>query len=147
MAGGLGMNLTNGLEEHPTAFYITSGATLVMMTGLFGLLMRRFRSLDVEGTSRAKMSQYHALKNFQTVMDNVEASLASVECPTMTKAAFEDLVHSIVPGAQPDEIDLIFKSMDLDKSGAVDNTDLLVAKRQKWRRRVMKPFLHPTASS
>ena len=140
------MNLTNGLEEHPTAFYITSGATLVMMTGLFGLLMRRFRSLDVEGTSRAKMSQYHALKNFQTVMDNVEASLASVESPTMTKAAFEDLVHSIVPGAQPDEIDLIFKSMDLDKSGEVDNTDL-VAKRQKWRRRVMKPFLHPTASS
>ena len=145
MAGGLGMNLTNGLEEHPTAFYITSGATLVMMTGLFGLLMRRFRSLDVEGTSRAKMSQYHALKNFQTVMDNVEASL-DVVSPTMTKAAFEDLVHSIVPGAQPDEIDLIFKSMDLDKSGEVDNTDL-VAKRQKWRRRVMKPFLHPTASS
>ena len=50
VAGGFGMNLTHGLEDHPTAFCITSGATVALMTALFGLLMRRFRLLDLDST-------------------------------------------------------------------------------------------------
>ena len=80
------------------------------------------------------MSQYHALKSYQTVMDSVEANLVSSkgQQPSMTKPDFENLVYSIVPSAQPDEIDLIFKSMDLDKSGSVDNTDLASRKQRPF---------------
>ena len=74
VAGAMGMNLTNGFEEHPTAFYVTSSATLTLMGLLFANLMRRFRMLDFEGTSQAKRCQYHALKNYQLVLDQVETS-------------------------------------------------------------------------
>jgi len=141
VAGGFGMNLTHGLEDHPTAFCITSGATVALMTALFGLLMRRFRLLDLDSTSRARTSQYHALKNFQAVVDGVEARLTRGDANTpssMTRSDFEALVNSIVPGAQPDEIDLIFKSLDLDRSGSVENQEILNSRNRASGRFRMK---------
>jgi len=146
VAGGMGMNLTNGFEEHPTAFYVTSGATLTFMAFLFAKLMRRFRMLDFEGASQAKRGQYHALKNYQLVLDQVETSLKfrygqngtrksnkavvgqedslAAKEHIVTREEFEGIIQKIVPSAQPDEIDLIFKSFDTNKSGTVEHCEL-----------------------
>ena len=113
----------HGFEEHPSAFYMTGVGMTALMTLLFNRLMKRFKSLDYD-TSKAKRSHYYALKNYQTVLDQVEAKLIINKCDKVTKKEFESVIKSIVPNVQPDEIDLIFKSFDSDKSGTVESSEI-----------------------
>ena len=116
-------------------FYNVSG-TLTLMVLLFGQFMRRFRLLDYD-TSEAKRCHYHALKNYQSVLDQVEVTLLSRRKSTkgdstgevqgnaaLTRDDLEKILHRIVPTVQEDEVDIIFKSFDSDKSGTVEHTDL-----------------------
>ena len=134
------MNLTHGLEEHPYAFYLTCGGMMVCNTTLFSVLYGRHRLLDSD-TSEARMRHYYALKNYLSVLDEVEARLkiesqsnvkndvkskgntASNGNDYVTKEQFGNVLKSVV-NAQQDEIDLIFKSFDANRSGVLEMEEL-----------------------
>ena len=131
------MNMTHGLEEHPYAFYITCGGGAVCTSTLFSILYGRYRLLDAD-TSEARMRHYYALKNYLTVLDEVEARLmvrsvktlddtdrnASIEDTNyVTKEQFGDVLKSVVT-VQADEVDLIFKSFDANRSGVLELEEL-----------------------
>ena len=69
-----GMNLTHGFEEHPIAFYLTCGGMVGCTSTFFSILYGRYRLLDSD-TSEARMRHYYALKNYLSVLDEVEARL------------------------------------------------------------------------
>lgn len=131
------MNMTHGLEEHPYAFYVTCGCMAVCTSTLFSILYGRYRLLDSD-TSEARMRHYYALKNYLSVLDEVEARLKIRsekdldgdyqnenigDTNYVTKEQFGDVLRSVV-NAQPDEIDLIFKSFDADRSGVLEINEL-----------------------
>ena len=43
VAGFFGMNLTSGLESHPTAFFITTSAIVFCSAGMIAILLRKLR--------------------------------------------------------------------------------------------------------
>ena len=129
----------HGLEEHPYAFYLTCGGMVACTSTLFSVLYGRYRSLDSD-TSEARMRHYYALKNYLSVLDEVEARL-KIESQTnanndvenkgntiskdyVTKEQFGDVLKSVV-NAQQDEIDLIFKSFDANRSGVLEMEELI----------------------
>ena len=131
------MNLTHGFEEHPIAFYLTCGGMVGCTSTFFSILYGRYRLLDSD-TSEARMRHYYALKNYLSVLDEVEARLkiegnvsnkAFGNEPLnntnnyVTKEQFGNVLKSVV-NAQQDEIDLIFKSFDANRSGVLEMDEL-----------------------
>ena len=128
------MNLTHGFEEHPIAFYLTCGGMVGCTSTFFSILYGRYRLLDSD-TSEARMRHYYALKNYLSVLDEVEARLkiegnisnkaSGNESPNnhVTKEQFGNVLKSVV-NAQQDEIDLIFKSFDANRSGVLEMDEL-----------------------
>ena len=127
--------MTHGFEEHAYAFYLTCGGMVVCTSTLFTILYGRYRLLDSD-TSEARMRHYYALKNYLSVLDEVEARLKiktdlnkddqqqmSNESNYVTKEQFGKVLKSVV-NAQTDEIDLIFKSFDADRSGVLEMEEL-----------------------
>merc|ERR1712223_1697989 len=135
LAGIGGMNMTHGFEEHPIAFYLTCGGMVACTSTFFSILYGRYRLLDSD-TSEARMRHYYALKNYLSVLDEVEARLKIGGSPVMkssendsesnnyvTKEQFGNVLKSVV-NAQQDEIDLIFKSFDANRSGVLELDEL-----------------------
>ena len=134
------MNLTHGFEEHPYAFYLTCGGMVACTSTFFSVLYGRYRLLDSD-TSEARMRHYYALKNYLSVLDEVEARLKiesqsnanddidnkgniiSNDNNYVTKEQFGNVLKSVV-NAQQDEIDLIFKSFDANRSGVLEMEEL-----------------------
>ena len=134
------MNLTHGFEEHPYAFYLTCGGMVACTSTFFSILYGRYRLLDSD-TSEARMRHYYALKNYLSVLDEVEARLKVEGQLTssggvsngdenigsknnyVTKEEFGNILKSVV-SAQQDEIDLIFKSFDANRSGVLELDEL-----------------------
>ena len=132
-----GMNMTHGFEEHPIAFYLTCGGMVGCTSTFFSILYGRYRLLDSD-TSEARMRHYYALKNYLSVLDEVEARLkiegnisnqaSGNESQNnannyVTKEQFGNVLKSVV-NAQQDEIDLIFKSFDANRSGVLEMDEL-----------------------
>ena len=131
------MNLTHGFEEHPIAFYLTCGGMVGCTSTFFTILYGRYRLLDSD-PSEARMRHYYALKNYLSVLDEVEARLkiesnisnkssgnesTSGNNNYVTKEQFGNVLKSVV-NAQQDEIDLIFKSFDANRSGVLEMDEL-----------------------
>ena len=145
------MNMTHGFEEHPIAFYLTCGGMVGCTSTFFSILYGRYRLLDSD-TSEARMRHYYALKNYLSVLDEVEARLKiegnisnkssendSESNNYVTKEQFGNVLKSVV-NAQQDEIDLIFKSFDANRSGVLEMDELTDEKTsdEKKRDRNMK---------
>ena len=137
------MNLTHGLEEHSYAFYLTCGGMVACTSTFFSVLYGRYRLLDSD-TSEARMRHYYALKNYLSVLDEVEARLkiesqsnakndegttTTNDTNYVTKEQFGDVLKSVV-NAQQDEIDLIFKSFDANRSGVLEMEELETDERE-----------------
>ena len=133
LSGIGGMNMTHGFEEHPFAFYATCCAMGLGTSALFTILYGRYRLLDSD-TSEARMRHYYALKNYLNVLDEVEARLKiqskkqqqnvdDSKNNYVTKEEFGNVLQSVI-NAQPDEIDLIFKSFDANRSGVLEINEL-----------------------
>ena len=121
-SGIAGMNLQHGFEEHEHAFYIITGTMILTSTVLFRMLLRRFRNLDSD-TSEAKRAQYHMLRNSQCILDEVEARLLRGHhspSNTVSYEEFETVLKTILPDVRKEEIDLIFKSFDTNRSGVIE---------------------------
>ena len=121
--------MTHGFEEHPYAFYLCCGGMIACTSTLFTVLYGRYRLLDSD-TSEARMRHYYALKNYLVVLDEVEARLKineanyiGPESNYVTKQEFGNVLKSVV-NAQQDEIDLIFKSFDANRSGVLEMDEL-----------------------
>ena len=146
------MNLTHGFEEHPIAFYLTCGGMVGCTSTFFSILYGRYRLLDSD-TSEARMRHYYALKNYLSVLDEVEARLKiegnisnkssdkdSESNNYVTKEQFGNVLKSVV-NAQQDEIDLIFKSFDANRSGVLEMDELTDEKTSDEKKRDKKmPF-------
>ena len=149
LAGVGGMNMTHGFEEHPLAFYLTCGGMVACTSTFFSILYGRYRLLDSD-TSEARMRHYYALKNYLSVLDEVEArlkiggsprvkngpvdahenSIIKNETNYVTKEQFGNVLKSVI-NAQQDEIDLIFKSFDADRSGILEMDELTDEKKSR----------------
>lgn len=125
-----GMNLQHGFETHEHAFYVICGGMGLTSTLLFRMLLRRFRNLDAD-TSEAKRAHYQVLKNYQSILDEVEARLLkgdSSDSTAIMKDDFEKVLKDLVPNVQPDELTLMFKSYDTNRSGTIEGSEIEAAK-------------------
>merc|ERR1719430_1299406 len=121
VVGGLfGMNLVSGLENHPTAFYITLSGVAVMMTGIFAGFATNYRKLRID-TSTAH--SFKTLKNFFTYVDDLEYI---VKKKKLNEREFKDALHQVTGLKITDEeSEFIFKMFDANKDGMINTEEEL----------------------
>ena len=127
VVGGIfGMNLTHGLEEHPTAFYITLAGMSVIMTSIFAGFNSNYNKLKVDTTSA---QSFLALKNFFTYVDDLEFI---VNKKKLDQREFKTALHQLT-GLQvtDEESNFIFKMFDSNKDGFLHTGDELNIKKFK----------------
>eukprot|EP00096_Caligus_rogercresseyi_P007378 TRINITY_DN25223_c0_g1_i1.p1 TRINITY_DN25223_c0_g1~~TRINITY_DN25223_c0_g1_i1.p1 ORF type:complete len:433 (-),score=112.91 TRINITY_DN25223_c0_g1_i1:296-1594(-) len=123
VGGILGMNLTNGFEEHPSGFLLVTGGTGIMMLSIFTTFAMKYRALQVD-TSGAR--SYQTLKNFFAFVDDLETSMRLSENTKLDKEEFGRLLFKVVgPGVEDKEVDLIFRLFDQDKSGFIEMDEIV----------------------
>ena len=127
VVGGIfGMNLTHGLEEHPSAFIITLGGITVIMTGIFAGFNANYNKLKVDTTSA---QSFLALKNFFTYVDDLEFIVNKKQLnPREFKLALNKLTGLKITD---EESDFIFKMFDSNKDGFVNTEEELHLKKLK----------------
>jgi len=121
-SGVFGMNLANGWETHPQAFFVTTGGIFLLVGGLFGVFARRFLLLNRD-YSGAK--SYQALKRFLFYVEGVESAVR--EGP-LDRAEFKRILEPVI-GAQltEEEVEAVFSALDADRDGALDVRELTAA--------------------
>jgi len=121
VVGGIfGMNLTHGLEEHPTAFFMALGGMTVMMSGIFIGFSANYNKLRVD-TSSAQ--SFKALKNFFTYVDDLEYI---VNKRKLNEKEFKEALHTLTGLKVTDEeSEFIFKMFDANKDGIISTVDEL----------------------
>lgn len=122
VAGTFGMNLTHGFEEHPTAFYVTTGGILFVITSVFGMTVRRYNAMNFDYTSARS---YQALKHFFSYVENIEVAIQKSKGKTIDKGEFRALLEPVI-GTQlsQEEIDDIFEVLDQNHDGWVNISEL-----------------------
>uniref|UniRef100_A0A0K2UMS4 Magnesium transporter MRS2 homolog, mitochondrial n=1 Tax=Lepeophtheirus salmonis TaxID=72036 RepID=A0A0K2UMS4_LEPSM len=123
VGGILGMNLSNGFEEHPTAFFLVSGGTGILMLTIFSTFAMKYRSLQID-TSGAR--SYQTLTNLFAFVDDLETSMRLSDHTKFNKDEFGKLLYKVVgPGVEEKEVQLIFKLFDQDKSGFIEFDEIV----------------------
>ena len=127
VVGGIfGMNLTHGLEEHPSAFLITLGGISFIMSGIFVGFRANYNKLKVDTTSA---QSFLALKNFFTYVDDLEFIVHKKQLDTKEfKVALNKLTGLKVTD---EESDFIFRMFDSNKDGYIQTEDELNIKKSK----------------
>ena len=126
VAGGFGMNLTHGMEAHPTAFYLTCGGIGTLMGGVFGLCARRYIKLSAD-TSGAQ--SYKSLKNFFQYVDELDRIVETKGDQGFTKPEFKAVLNKVTGLKVTDEeSEFIFKMFDTDRDGRLDREEMRLRK-------------------
>ena len=113
VVGGIfGMNLTHGLESHPSAFFITLAGISVIMTSIFAGFNANYNKLKVDTTSA---QSFLALKNFFTYVDDLEFIVNQKQ---LNQQEFKVALNKLT-GLQvtDEESSFIFKMFDSNKDG------------------------------
>ena len=121
VVGGIfGMNLTHGLEEHPSAFFVTLGGISVVMTGIVVGFSRNYNKLKVD-TSSAQ--SFLALKNFFIYVDDLEFIVKKQQ---LDRREFKSALNKLTGLRVTDEeSDFIFTMFDSNKDGYLHAEDEL----------------------
>ena len=121
VVGGIfGMNLTHGLEEHPSAFLVTLGGISVVMTGIVVGFSRNYNKLKVD-TSSAQ--SFLALKNFFIYVDDLEFIVKKQQ---LDRREFKSALNKLTGLRVTDEeSDFIFTMFDSNKDGYLHAEDEL----------------------
>ena len=107
-----GMNLTHGLEEHPSAFLVTLGGISVVMTGIVVGFSRNYNKLKVDTTSA---QSFLALKNFFIYVDDLEFIVKKQQ---LDRREFKSALNKLTGLRVTDEeSDFIFTMFDSNKDG------------------------------
>ena len=115
-----GMNLTHGLEEHPSAFLVTLGGISVVMTGIVVGFSRNYNKLKVD-TSSAQ--SFLALKNFFIYVDDLEFIVKKQQ---LDRREFKSALNKLTGLRVTDEeSDFIFTMFDSNKDGYLHAEDEL----------------------
>jgi len=123
-AGVFGMNLTSGLESHPTAFYMACGGIMCLFGGIFGVCASRYRGLMVD-TSSAQ--SFKALKYFFRYVDELDQIVMSRGSSSFSKAEFKEILDKITAtNVSEEEADFIFRMFDTDKDGRLNRDEILL---------------------
>ena len=127
VVGGIfGMNLTHGLEEHPSAFVITLGGITIIMTSIFAGFNANYNKLKVDTTSA---QSFLALKNFFTYVDDLEFIVNKKQ---LNKGEFKAALNKLTGLKVTDEeSDFIFKMFDSNKDGYLNTEEELNLKKIK----------------
>jgi Mg2+ and Co2+ transporter CorA len=118
LAGIWGMNVIPRewlLEDNPVAFFVVAGIIFMLTIALTCLCFVYYKALYTN-TTQAQRSNFYALKNYTLVIDEVEARIKDrlgANHGTLAKQDVDAVLHNVV-NAQPDEEDLIFKSISPD---------------------------------
>ena len=117
-----GMNLLNGMESHPSAFYfVTGGTAMVMSTILTGFLVR-YRHLILTSSASVEYQQ-SALKHFFLYIEAIEARIRLTD--SISRKEFENIVTSVVGHrVDPKEIDFFFKVIDGNQNNRIELSEL-----------------------
>jgi len=127
VVGGIfGMNLTHGLENHPSAFFITLTGISVIMTSIFVGFNANYNKLKVDTTSA---QSFLALKNFFTYVDDLEFI---VNQKKLNQKEFKEALNKLT-GLQvtDEESNFIFKMFDTNKDGYLHTEKELNIKKNK----------------
>ena len=121
VVGGIfGMNLTHGLEEHPSAFLVTLGGISVVMTGIVVGFSRNYNKLKVDTTSA---QSFLALKNFFIYVDDLEFIVKKQQ---LDRREFKSALNKLTGLRVTDEeSDFIFTMFDSNKDGYLHAEDEL----------------------
>ena len=121
VVGGIfGMNLTHGLEEHPSAFLVTLGGISVVMTGIVVSFSRNYNKLKVDTTSA---QSFLALKNFFIYVDDLEFIVKKQQ---LDRREFKSALNKLTGLRVTDEeSDFIFTMFDSNKDGYLHAEDEL----------------------
>ena len=122
LAGIFGMNIGMGNKEwwlpnSRPGFFITIGIIVLLSIGVSIVCFKYYYTLDKD-TTQAQKSNFYVLKNLTLVVDEVAARIkdksnGQVNINMMTKSELDSVLNDVVI-AQPDEQDLIFKSVTSD---------------------------------
>eukprot|EP00088_Acartia_fossae_P025069 TRINITY_DN25935_c0_g1_i1.p1 TRINITY_DN25935_c0_g1~~TRINITY_DN25935_c0_g1_i1.p1 ORF type:complete len:451 (+),score=50.32 TRINITY_DN25935_c0_g1_i1:123-1475(+) len=123
IAGIFGMNLTHGLEEHPTAFYATMGGISAIMFTMFTKFRANYQSLRFDTTNA---HSFKVLKNFLTYVDELEDIVHSRNGEPISEGEFKSALNQLVGHKVPaEEAEFIFQMFDKNKDRKIDTINEL----------------------
>ena len=149
VGGVFGMNLTNGLEDHPAAFMVTLGGISLVMTTIFAgkhppsqyqtniEYELRLKYLIFSGFNAKynKLNQdttnahsFLALKNFFTYVDDLEFIVSKKE---LNKQEFKEALNQLTGlKVTEEESEFIFRMFDYNKDGVINTIEELKFKHK-----------------
>jgi len=121
IAGVFGMNLTHGLESHPTAFYVTCAGVGMLMLTLFTKFRFNYNKLRSDTTSA---HSYKVVRNFLTYVDDME-DIINTSQTEITEDQFRQALNKLVGQQVPaEEFEFIFQMFDQNKDRRINtNTE------------------------
>ena len=121
-AGIFGMNLTTGIENHPSAFLVTTGGIFLIAGTMFGIFANRYSSLRRDYSDAKSL---HALRHFFDYVQDVEDKTHENKIDIK---AFRNILEPVI-GAKVTETDIesIFRAIDNNRDGFVDKNELTSA--------------------
>ena len=129
LTGIFGMNLLNGMEEHPCAFFIVSGSMVAFMVSVFRVLFGRY--YDVVGDTTSAHS-FVALKNFFQYVDDLDAIVEAKGKHQFTRDEFKDVLNNLTgTTVTEEESEFIFSMFDSDKDGVLKREEITLGDLSK----------------
>jgi len=127
-SGYFGANLTNGFEDHPTAFFWLGGFSVAGISGLFIILKNRVDASVPKGLEgNLSDTIFDHLDEIQQLL-GVAKSRQNFGSEQLTRHEMSSLLRKIagVKIAQ-EEVEILFKTFDLDKNGIIDPDEVASA--------------------
>lgn len=121
-----GMNLDNGIQEHPQAFLIVTLGILLIMAGfLFGI----FYKLTKLSADTSSAHSYKLVKNFFNYVDELEFHVFNKK--TLNREEFRLAVEKVTKlEISEKESEYLFAMMDTNQDGKIDTeTELMITRR------------------
>ncbi len=122
-----GMNLTSTLEQHPTAFFWTTGGVAILVAGVFAMCARRYVMVNRDFASAKR---YQALKSLFSSVEVIERALLSAQHDNGIDGGSGPIdrrrFHALLRASQlsPREVDSVFRELDENHDGIVDIEEL-----------------------
>lgn len=146
LAGFFGMNLINGLESHPSAFYMVVAGTCMTGVVVSASCFNYISGSTMQKRAGQRLTEIKTLKNALRDMSGLDATIKKVlrSKTGMSREEFhESLETARGPGSvSEEEVDLLFNAMDQHKDGMLQRDDLealQMLQKEQWSKHKAKP--------
>lgn len=126
IAGFFGMNLVNGLENHPTAFQFVVVSSTILGAGIMGACLSYIGGSRTRADTAETMRQLEIVERALSNMPALDYSLNTMafEGETINREAFRKHIYASDPTNMRDsEIEFLFGLLDVSKDNKIDKND------------------------